>query len=388
MWRDNRIAAGMTAVLLCLCCLGLTACGEEKKTGGEVLLYEGEEASGGAVSAGEEQYKTTTVEKGDYQEVYSDTAELEYTDKETIYIDEEDAVLDAIKVKKYDRVRKGDVLAVYHVETSETKLEKEKLLVSQARANYESGLSSLNGQLSQLETEYKLEKQAAEKKMKQLELKKLRKEIEAYKKGEKEVVDQEKEYRKLVNLQSKTNLVAKKSGVVTSVKREYVGEDIDSSKAIIEVRNNDKWVLKVKDPDGKLRYNMDVSVRLGKNMKDYSDEVKGKVITATDITGVDDMDESGEEVVFIDVSKADKENYDFENNNIYIYAVSFEIRNCLLVDNAAVYSESQDTSNKLYVMLLDNGGLHKRYIVSNYKTEEKYLVEQGVEENQTLAILE
>ena len=104
-----------------------------------MLLYEnGEAASGSAVS--QEDYETTTVRQETYKEEYYDTADLDYTDTETIYIDDEDAVLDSIKVKKDQKVNKGDVLAVYHVETSKTKLQKEKILVQQARANYESGL--------------------------------------------------------------------------------------------------------------------------------------------------------------------------------------------------------------------------------------------------------
>ena len=35
----------------------------------------------------------------------------------------------------------------------------------------------------------------------------------------------------------------------------------------------------------------------------------------------------------------------------------------------------------------ENGKLHKRYIVSNYKQEKTYLVNQGLEEGQTLAIV-
>ena len=208
-----------------------------------------------------------------------------------------------------------------------------------------------------------------------------------YKKGEKEVIDQEKSYAQLVRRQNKTKLVAKKSGVVTSTGREYVGDEIDASKKIVEMRSNNKWVLKVKDPESKLRYNMDVSVRLGKNMKDYQHEVKGKVITATDITGVGETDEAGDNVVYVEVSKADKQKYDFEKTNIYVYAVSFSVKNALVVDAEAINQESVEYTNKLYVNVLEDGKIHKRYIVSNYNTETEYLVEQGVSAGQTLAII-
>ena len=373
--------------ILCMTAALLTACGSEKSQGtGEVLLYEGEDAaSGSAVS--EEEYETTKVRQETYKEEYYDTADLEYTDTETIYIDDEDAVLDAVKVKKDQKVKKGDVLAVYHVETSKTKLQKEKILVQQARANYESGLSNLQNALSQAQKEVEMIKNAADKKIKNLEIKKQKEELANYKKGEKDVIDQEKNYAQLVRRQNKTNLVAKKSGVVTATGKEYVGDEIDASKKIVEMRSNNKWILKVKDPESKLRYNIDVSVRLGKNMKDYKYEVKGKVITATDITGVGETDEAGDNIVYVEVSKADKARYDFEKNNIYVYAVSFAVKDALVVDAEAVNQESVEYANKLYVNVLENGKIHKRYVVSNYNTETEYLVEQGVSAGQTLAII-
>lgn len=381
MWKAKLISLSILAAF------ALTACGGGSGSGdGEVLLYE-EEVSGGAVEAAAS-YETVTVRREDYQEIYSDTGELEYTDIETVYIDEEDAVLDSIKVKRNQRVQKGDVLAVFHLETSKTKLEKQRLVNEQARAQFESGLGSLNNSLSQAEQEYKRLSQAAEKKMKSLEIKKIRKEIEAYKKGEKELLDQEKEYAKLVRMQSKTNLVAKKGGVVTSVSRDKVGEEIDSSQKIVEFRNNDKWLIKVKDPESMLRYNMSVSVRLGKNMKNYEHEVAGKVVTASDLTGTDETDSGGDKVVYIDVRDADKRKYDFETNNIYIHAVSFEVKDALMIDARAVDTESVGFTNKSFVWVLEDGNLHKRFIVSNYKNEKDYLVAQGLSEGQTLAIVE
>ncbi len=404
MWRVKKLSVFLVVALL------LTACGDKQTGKREVFLYEEEAsgrdaASGGAVSgaavsggavtgdfgqAGTDQdgYETTTVRKATYKEEFSDVGELEYTDTEIIYIDDEDAILDAIKVKQDQEVKKGDVLAIYHIETSKTKLAKQKLLVDQSRAGYEAGLGQLRQNLSKAESELRALSSNAEKKMKQLEIKKMRKEIDAYKKGEKEVIDQEKEYQSLVRKQKKTPLVAKKSGTVTKIGREFIGQTLESTSKIVEMRRSDKWMIRVKDPESKLRYNMDVSVRLGKSVRDYQYEVKGKVITAGDITGVEETDEDGNNIVYIDISEADRKKYDFEKNNIYIQAVSFAVKDALIVDAEAVYSESVDISNKLYVLLVENGKLHKRFIVSNYKSEKEVLVEQGVSVGQTLAILE
>lgn len=394
MWK-----AKVFAVLLLVPVAFLTACGGKADEKSEVLLYEGgnekdregaasgSAVSGSMISVDETEFDTTTVQKKTYKEEFSNTADIKYTDTETLYIFDENAVLDEVKVKPSQKVEKGDVLAVYHVETSKTKLAKQKILVEQARADYESGLSALNSELSQARQELEQLSSQTEKKVKRLEIKKIGKQIAAYKKQEKEIVSQEKDYAKLVRMQKRTTLVAPKGGVITKTAQSKEGEDIDSSVKIIEMRNSNKWVISVTDPDSRLRYNMDVRLRLGKSMKDYKDEVKGKVITSSDITGVGETDEDGNAIAYIEVSEADKKTYDFENQNIYVYAVSFSVEDALVVDAEAVYKEAVDVSNRLYVMLVEDGKLHKRYIVSNYKTEKEYLVDQGVFENQTLAIL-
>lgn len=396
-----RAAFLFFSVVLCL-----TACSGQKEKA-EVLLYEAnsdETVSGGAVSGSfvtvaEDEIKTATVRKTTYKEEFADMAEIKYLDTDSFYISEENAVLDAIKVKPDQKVKKGDVLAVYHVETSKTSLQKQKLLIDQARADYEMELSELKRTLSGMKQELGRMKSKSEKKMKQLEIRKMQKQIDAYKKGEKEVTDQEKEYAKLLQMQKGTNLVAKKSGVITETAISSVGEDIDSSVKIIEMRSNDDWVLKVSDPDSKLRYNMDVSVRFGKSVDDYREEVKGKVITTGNLTGSDGGDEMGGDMmweedggedggVYIEIRDKDKRKYDFEHQNVYVYAVSFSIENALVTDADAVYSESVDISNRLYVLLLENGKLHKRFIVSNYSTEQEVVIDQGVFEGQTLAVVQ
>ena len=410
MWKtEKRLRISLCAVFLFFsAAMCLTACsGQEEKA--EALLYEAhsdETASGGAVSGsfvsvGEDQIKTATVRRTTYKEEFADMAEIEYHDTDSLYISEENAVLDAIKVKPDQKVKKGDVLAAYHVETPKTSLQKQKLLIDQARADYEMGLSELKQALSGMKEELGGMKTKSEKKMKRLEIGKMQKQIDAYKKGEKEVTDQEKEYAKLLRMQKGANLVAKKSGVITDTAISSVGEDIDSSVKIIEMRSNNDWVLKVSDPDSKLRYNMDVSVRLGKSVDDYREEVKGKVITTSNLTEGGGSDDEGGDMmqgededgdggadVYIEIRDKDKKKYDFENQNVYVHAVSFSVENALVTDADAVYSESVDISNRLYVLLLENGKLHKRFIVSNYSTEKEVLIDQGVFEGQTLAVVQ
>ena len=51
-----------------------------------------------------------------------------------------------------------------------------------------------------------------------------------------------------------------------------------------------------------------------------------------------------------------------------------------MVDARAVGSESVGFTNRSVVWVLENGNLHKRFIVSNYNNEKDYLVSQGLSE--------
>lgn len=71
-----------------------------------------------------------------------------------------------------------------------------------------------------------------------------------------------------------------------------------------------------------------------------------------------------------------------------MYAVSFIVKDALVADVEAVQQETVDIRNRSFVYVVENGKLHKRFIVSNYRNEKEVLIEQGVFEGQTLAILE
>ena len=63
------------------------------------------------------------------------------------------------------------------------------------------------------------------------------------------------------------------------------------------------------------------------------------------------------------------------------------MEDALIVDASAVYEEEKNDETKLYVYVVEKEKLHKRYIVSNYRQEKYFLVNQGLQEGQTLAIL-
>ncbi|MCH5251350.1 MAG: efflux RND transporter periplasmic adaptor subunit [Lachnospiraceae bacterium] len=367
----------LTGFLLC-------SCGKEEQKS-EVLLYQVKEND-----TKKEQFKTTKVEKGVYKEVVSTSGKLYYLDENEVSINEDRAYLDKIYVKHKQKVKKGDVLALYHIKTSKASLEKRKLMVEQARSQFDSSIRSKQSEVLAQEKSIKTLTSAAEKKLARIELKKLRQEYNQLLKSEKDIKSQEKEYAELLRKRKGAKLVSKFSGtVIDPVSSSEFGGESASGEKLMTIRNESDFLIQADDDAEGLRYNMKVEIGLGATKDDIEHKVTGRVISTDNLSSSSGNEEEGGNTggQMITLSKSDMKKYNFKKFNIYITGVTLSIPDALMVDAEAVYEELEGETTKQFVMLVENGNLHKRYIVSNYKQDTKYLVNQGVEEGQTLAIL-
>lgn len=373
-----------------ICMIWMTACGEEQQKS-EVMLYKPEKKANE-----EEHYKTTKVKKDTYEEKISTTGTLYYQDEKAVAINDSRAYLDKICVKNNQKVKKGDVLAIYHVKYSDTTMQKKKLEVEQARSEYDTNLKSKRNEVLEQQRSIKNITNASEKKIAGIQLQRLQREYKEIQKSEKSIVKQERQYRSLVQKRKRATLTAKYAGTVgevTSVGE--VGDESVTGDTLMVIRNPENFLIQAEDGAG-MRYNMTVDIALGSTPDNAKYHIKGKVISTDNLMdaggeggqggeGMDQMAESSGQL--IQISKADREKYHFEKYNIFINGVSMKVEDALLVDAKAVYDEQENEQTKLFVYVVEKGKLHKRYIVSNYKQETCYLVNQGLEEGQTLAIL-
>lgn len=384
MWYMSRIS--QIAAVLCVCVL-LNACGEQKATS-EVLLYKG---SGSAETEKETAYEEVTVKKGTYEETVSGTGELFYTTENTVSIDDENAYLVKMCVKNRQRVKKGDVLAYYRIRTSKAALQKKKLLLEQEKSKYEAQLKSKESELLAKEKSIRSLTGKSEKKIAGIELKRMRSEYKNLVQSGKEVRQHEKEYNTLLKKQKKAVLKSPYSGIV--VEATSVAEWDDTAvtgEKLMTIRDESDFLIQVKTDTGGLRYNMTVDIALGPTAENIKYRLKGRVISTDNLTNsaVYDAEDEAGVTTLVKVKKQDMEKYPFQKNNIYVTGVTLRIKNAVMAESRAVYEETQDNSVKLFVYLLEKGKLHKRYIVSNYKQDKYYLVNQGLEEGQVLAVIQ
>lgn len=369
------------------CGLIFVGCGE-KQTQSEVMIYKNDKKS-----KKEQHYKTTKVRKETYEEKISTTGELFYQNEKEVSIRDSRAYVDKICVKNDQKVKKGDVLAIYHVKYSDISMKKKKLEVQQARAEYETSLKSKRNEVLEKQRSIENLTNSSEKKIAKIQLQRLQQEYKEIQKEEKEVKKQETEYNQLMQKRTKATLKSKYSGTVGDVvSAGEVAGDSATGTTLMVIRDEKNFLIQAEDGEG-MRYNMTVDVGLGSTSDDIVHHVKGKVISTDNLMDSEGAAEEGFGSVseatgqMIQVSKEDREKYKFEKYNLFIKGVSMKVENALVVDADAVYEEQENEETKLFVYLVENGKLHKRYIVSNYRQETYYLVNQGLEEGQTLAIL-
>ena len=170
---------------------------------------------------------------------------------------------------------------------------------------------------------------------------------------------------------------------------ELSGESVTGENLMV-IRDKKDFLLSAEDGAG-MRYNMTVDIGLGNTLDNIKYHLKGKVISTDNLQQSADAENMGEAMEasaqLIRISKSDREKYDFSKYNIYVTGTSLKIEDALIIDADAVNEETENEQVKNFVYVVENGTLHKRYIVSNYKQEKIYLVNQGLEEGQTLAIL-
>lgn len=373
--------------ILLACALFMTACGEEQ-TKSEVMLYKADKER-----KKEEHYKTTTVKKDTYEEKISTTGSLYYQDEKAVSINDSRAYVDKICVKNDQKVNKGDTLAIYHVKYSDTTMQKKKLEVEQARAEYDTSLKSKRNEVLEKQRSIKNLTNESEKKIARIQLQRLQREYKDIQKSAKKVEKQEQEYNELVQKRTRATLKSKYSGTVGEVVSvgELAGESATGDTLMV-IRNEKNFLVQAEDGEG-MRYNMTVDVGLGSTSDDIQYHVKGKVISTDNLMDGEEqggdtsgtMEEASSQM--IQISEEDREKYNFAKYNLFISGVSMKVEDALLVDASAVYEEQENERTKLFVYVVEKNKLHKRYIVSNYKQDTCYLVNQGLEEGQTLAIL-
>lgn len=384
MWQAKKLIA-----LSLLACVALSGCGNsdsDKVKKGKVYLKEEKKDK---KEGKKDVYDTCTVEKKNFADEVTESAEVEYTNQDAIYFEAGNGTVESIKIEEGDKLKKGQVIATFSADVDTSDLERQKLELEGRRKSFNAELK--RKQLAVQETKRQLDRtpKGPDKTIKSIEYKRQVKDLEQFKGTEKDLRDAEKTYRKLASEEGVKKIKAPFSGTVTSMGDASEGDEIESGTLLCNVQKSGDFIIKAENSQGALRYNMTVDVWLGGDRNDIRYKFKGKIASSDNlISGSGSGDsgaDSGSSGAYVKISKADKKKYNFDENNVYIHYEVKHIENALLVDNEAVYTELAGEREKNFVYKVENGKLHKRYVVATFSNNKKTVISQGVEEGWELA---
>lgn len=356
------------AVLFFFLIVVLTACSKEAKTTDALYMD--------TLSSREEVvYKTTKVTIGDFakQDTYDGKAYFPITKQLAFDTKNTSAVFLKYLVRTKDKVKKGTPLANFSVEYDEVALGEKELQLKIAQKDYEKNLKSFQTAITELEKNLYMITNYTEREINELKLQKLKIQYKEYiLSTEDNLNKQKKELDEYKSNLSVTQLIAPMDGIISELVDKKEGDNVSTNETLVTMYSTDSLDIQVTDNNGVIRYNMDVAIEVGK----HPVSIKGRVTSCPYIL----PDGLNNGIIHIKpLEIPDRVNW---NSEINVNIDSIRMENVLLVDKKAVLTDARGT----YVIILENGSLHKRYFVSGANNTDKYWVLQGLEEGQAVII--
>jgi len=318
-------------------------------------------------------YKTVAVTTGGYTVESSGTGSVIYMVEQELYWEGRSARFRETLVKNGDTVTVGQPLMAFDIEESESEMAALKLELKRTKEDYASGKATKTAAIAEEKDRAKT-LESYDREISLLKVEKLKAQYDKYVyETEKSIAQIEAEIAQIEAEIANNTLVAPFDGVVKSVLAAPVGDKVPTDKALVVIYSTDHILLQVKN-GAPLRYNMSVTVEYGKNSnKQY---LSGKVVSAPSLLpsslkqsyALIQLDEG------VDTSKL--------KGTLKFTTVTEKLGNILTVSKSAVAAED----GKDYVFILENGSVHKRFIIARRNKTEDLWILDGLSEGQLLII--
>lgn len=320
-------------------------------------------------------YHTTEVITGDYTTKTFCNAALYYPNKKALTFQVEGAnpVFVEYLVETNEDVKEGTPFANFRIDYDAVALEEKELQRTRAKEFYLSELKAKQSAMEESENTINSMSTGFDKQISILALKKKKLDYEKYKLiSEENFSNQEKELADYKNNLTITQLLAPMDGTISYLEEMKEGQEIDRNKKLIIMYSKDIVQLEVSDEAGYLRYNMEVTIEVGSidGVKTYN----GRVISSPNILS----NGLSAGVAYVELLDAPEDI--LWTSNITVHAKPVLMENVLLVASSAVLFNQQSP----YVVILEDGKLHKRYFTSGGNNPAHYWILQGLEEGQTV----
>lgn len=311
-------------------------------------------------------YNTAKVQLGSFVKEYNVPAQVHYPLQHGLKLEKNGAIFAEFTVKEGQTVNKGDVLARFTVDASSVTLERLEREIARLEAETALGISQRSEAIKLLEN---TPAEGLEKERNSILLRKQKAELEHYQYLQQRSLDGLKQEKKAQ--QEKLNgyvLVAPEDGKVTDFAELTAGDPVSAQDVLMTLVRTDIVQLRVSNSSGDLRYNMPVTVTIGR--KNDPTVLTGRVVAADG--AIAQQERSGYAYICVET--------DEELLDPKLTAEVIRLDNVLVADRSAVIMEN----GKYYVTKLADGMLQKRYVGFGMNNTEEVWIIHGVAEGDAL----
>lgn len=331
-------------------------------------------------------YETYEVTRGSYADETSVNAIQYHAYTYNLQFEHNDAKFLEYTVSKDDEVKKGDVLARFTIDKSESELTRLRLSLQRAKEQMNEGIRTREQAMEATRAELAAVTDAYEKTILELTLQKQEVELAQYKYRQQYSINQaQADYEEEYEQRTTDVLVSPVDGTVQELALKHVDDPVSPSEVLVTVIAGASEMYLVENVSGQLRYNMPVEVNIygGHN----ATRVSGRVVAADD--AIPQTQRTGYALVQLDP-------HDYEVDKIsrstLVHAVWRQLDNVLTVPNKAVDMTANINLSTIgddeipYVKKLVDGAEKQRNITTGPSNMQSTLVIDGLEEGETVIL--
>ncbi len=286
-------------------------------------------------------------------------------------------ILTGLLVSRYTYVEAGDVLATVDVEISELDLEEMELKLQRLEEEYAQAVADYNER----------HEEAAENisgynhpgKIDRIEIAQMELDFERTKENyESRIADSKERIKEMKTMAATKEIVAPQSGLVISVSRLQVGQELKNSTVICAIVPEDKIVLEFADEALLYGYGKELIMGVGANSKPNRQEYNVTVISSPGKTLTQEWNKTTTQIAgAFNISEV------LEKGALMVGGQTNVMENVLLVPAEAV---TEDNSRYFVTVLHEDGSLEKRQFIPGGNNLDYYWVFDGLEQGTKIII--
>lgn len=320
-------------------------------------------------------YTTETVRCETYERVYSAGVKEYYPYKYKLSFDVSGAKFGEYKIVRGDKVKAGDVLATFTLETDELALTSKRLSLSYTEETFAAGKLAREEELFAMREQISSISDRFDREILQLRIERKELEMERYiYEQTNQIEGLAAEIAEMEERSQQTQLIAPVDAIVSKINYKRTGDPVAVGEVLIEMYSTEGMLMIIENPNSYFRYGMDIQIEIGPS-KDRS-SITGRVVAADTLVPEDER--AG--YAYIQLDPYDEET--IQITNPVAKASTYYLENVLMLPQKALALEG----GKYYVYKLSDGMLQKRFVqyVINNGTDAWLL--DGISEGETVII--